>query len=477
MKKYSLLFALALGVASASAQDTEKLTQAHPSNYRSWSLGLNLANTFSLGDLRSFEGDKKDGLDGGGIALGGGLSITKFWTPSVGTRVHGGFYQISGSNSGVRVRNTNYSGLYYEGTMLNGSFDVMFNLSNMFLKGKTGDRKGALLLGVGAGISLVNSESFDSTGAMIAEAGLTDAFGNPSDPPATQAYFPITLEYKRRLSNAFDLDLGARYLFMNEDWIDAAPSRGSNDQFVQVYLGVTYNFGDKDKKSVVYSNPLDDIYADVEEVKNNFDWLTTDDDKDGVSNFHDKDNSTPEGVAVDGAGRALDADGDGIPDHMDEDPFTAKGAVVDAKGRAVDSDGDGVPDYMDDESNTPKGTMVNFRGKAIPTNTGGGFVPSVYFAYNSASMSAANYERLAVVARMLKANPNAKIVITGYADSRGSEEYNKNLGMRRAEAVKKQLTQVFGIDAGRMEVKSEGEAQPLANGRHDINRRADISVK
>ena len=311
---------------------------------------------------------------------------------------------------------------------------------------------------------------------MIAEAGLVDAFGNPSDPPATQAYFPITLEYKRKLSNAFDLDLGARYLFMNEDWIDAAPASGSNDQFVQVYLGVTYNFGDKDKQSVVYSNPLDDIYADVEEVKNNFDWLTTDDDKDGVSNFHDKDNSTPEGVAVDGAGRALDADGDGIPDNMDEDPFTGKGAVVDANGRAVDSDGDGVPDYLDEESNTPKGTMVNFRGKAIPNNTGG-FVPSVYFSFNSASISAANYERLAVVARMLKSNPNAKIVITGYADQRGSEEYNKNLGMRRAEAVKKQLTQVFGIDAGRMEAKSEGETQPLATGRYDINRRADITVK
>lgn len=474
MKKYSLLFALALGVVSASAQVTEKLTQAHPSNYRSWSLGLNLTNTFSFADLRSFESDPSSGIEAGGLALGGGLAITKFWTPTVGTRINAGYYTMSGSNSGLNR--------YFEGNMMNGSFDVMFNLSNMVLKGKTYERKGALLFGVGLGLSIINSESYtvNSAGVVIdtTEAGLVDEFGNPSDPPAMQAYFPVTLEYKRKLSNAFDLDLGARYLFMNQDWIDAAtPKDGSNDQMLQVYVGVTYNFGDKDKKSVVYSNPLDDIYADVEEVKNNFDWLTTDDDKDGVSNFHDKDNSTPEGVAVDGAGRALDADGDGIPDNMDEDPFTAKGAVVDAKGRAVDSDGDGVPDYMDDESNTPKGTMVNFRGKTISTGSGDGFVPSVYFAYNSASISAANYERLAVVARMLKSNPNKKIVITGYADSRGSEEYNKNLGMRRAEAVKKQLTQVFGIDAGRMEAKSEGEGQPLATGRYDINRRADISVK
>lgn len=480
MKKYSLLFALALGVFGANAQDkqAEKLTKAHPTNYRSWSLGLNVANTFTFGDLRSFESDKKDGLDGGGLALGGGLHLTKFWTPTVGTRVGAGFYQISGSNSGAIVPRQTYRGTYFEGTTINGSFDILFNLSNMVLKGKTYERKGALLFGVGIGISSITSELFDSTGTKVNESGLVDQFGNSSDAGSIQAYFPVTLEYKRCLSNAFDLDLGARYLFMNEDWIDVTLDGTSNDQLLQLYVGVTYNFGDKDKKSVVYTNPLDDIYADVEEVKSNFDWLTTDDDKDGVSNFHDKDNSTPEGVPVDGAGRALDADQDGIADSMDEDPFTDKGAQVDANGRAVDSDGDGIPDHRDEESNTPKGTFVNFQGKSVPMPTNsGGFIPSVYFAFNSASMSNANYERLAVVARMMNSNPDSKIVITGYADSRGSEEYNKNLGMRRAEAVKKQLTQVFGIDAGRMEAISVGEAQPFANGRYDINRRADISLK
>ncbi|AEV31383.1 thrombospondin type 3 repeat-containing protein [Owenweeksia hongkongensis DSM 17368] len=99
--------------------------------------------------------------------------------------------------------------------------------------------------------------------------------------------------------------------------------------------------------------------------------LNRDTDNDGVPDFYDKDSETPEGVAVDGSGKALDVDGDGIPDFMDEDPFTSRSATVDANGRAIDSDADGVPDYMDHEPNTPKGTKVNFKGVSIPSKTGG----------------------------------------------------------------------------------------------------------
>lgn len=105
-----------------------------------------------------------------------------------------------------------------------------------------------------------------------------------------------------------------------------------------------------------------------QQVDQRFAAMAVDTDNDGVPDIYDKDNETPQGAVVDGAGIALDVDQDGVPDYRDQEPFTALGATVDTLGRAVDSDGDGVPDFMDDESNTPRGTAVDARGRSISSS-------------------------------------------------------------------------------------------------------------
>ncbi len=469
MKKFTLM--IVAGATALSLQAQEVITEAHPTNYRSWALGVNVNNTFFFGDLSSFEPEKDDAIDAGGIEIGAGLHLTKWVAPSIGVRLGANYNSFSGSNGQI----------YFEGNGISGNIDVLFNLSNMFLQGKMQDRRSALLAGAGAAWQNSKSFLYDINGNEIAETGVADRAGNPVNPPgrSNQPYLSALLEYKYRLTNGLDLDLGFRHNFFGEDWLDVfSVSRSANDQFSQLYLGITYNFGDKENVSVVYTNPLDDIYATVEEVKDNFEKLTTDDDNDGVNNFFDKESNTPEGAVVDGAGQAFDADADGIPDYMDADPFTAKGAQVDADGRAIDSDNDGVPDYRDQEANTPEGTMVNFMGKTIKQGTAGGgtaYVPSIFFAFNSAEITAANYQRLAVIAKVMKANSDLKFNVVGHADKRGSEEYNKNLAMRRAKAVVKALNQSFGIDEGRFTTESEGESDPLAEGRYSVNRRADLN--
>jgi len=64
---------------------------------------------------------------------------------------------------------------------------------------------------------------------------------------------------------------------------------------------------------------------------------------------------------------------------------------------------------------------------------------------------------------ILQANPGLNIEIVGHCDERGSDEYNMALGMRRATAAKKWLTD-RGIADGRITVKSMGEEQPAAMG-------------
>ena len=73
------------------------------------------------------------------------------------------------------------------------------------------------------------------------------------------------------------------------------------------------------------------------------------------------------------------------------------------------------------------------------------------------------------------------IKITGYTDSTGTDEYNQELSLERAEAVRQALTEEFGIDASRMELEGMGKADPIATnqtleGREDNRRAVMISV-
>ena len=52
------------------------------------------------------------------------------------------------------------------------------------------------------------------------------------------------------------------------------------------------------------------------------------------------------------------------------------------------------------------------------------------------------------------------IVAVGYTDRIGSEDYNKRLSVRRANAVKKYLV-AKGVDASNVFVDGKGEANPV----------------
>lgn len=67
------------------------------------------------------------------------------------------------------------------------------------------------------------------------------------------------------------------------------------------------------------------------------------------------------------------------------------------------------------------------------------------------------------VADELKNYPYAVAQIEGYADSTGSEAFNKGLSQRRAESLKQCLTTQYGIDGNRLQAVGFGETKPVAN--------------
>ena len=91
---------------------------------------------------------------------------------------------------------------------------------------------------------------------------------------------------------------------------------------------------------------------------------------------------------------------------------------------------------------------------------------TVRFTLNSARISDMEMVNIYNTAEYLKANPDQKVVIAGYADKdTGSSAYNMSLSKRRAEAVKKALVEKYGISADRLTIQAQGsDSQP-----YDVN--------
>jgi peptidoglycan-associated lipoprotein len=80
-------------------------------------------------------------------------------------------------------------------------------------------------------------------------------------------------------------------------------------------------------------------------------------------------------------------------------------------------------------------------------------------------------------AEWLKAHPNAKVMIEGACDERGTIEYNQALGQRRAASAKKYLTDV-GVSSSRISMISYGKEKPACTDHNEPcwqkNRRDDL---
>ena len=86
------------------------------------------------------------------------------------------------------------------------------------------------------------------------------------------------------------------------------------------------------------------------------------------------------------------------------------------------------------------------------------FVATVQFSLNSAKIGSREKTHIYNVAEWMKANPDAKLVINGYADKKtGTSPYNEKLSERRANAVKKQLVE-YGVDEDRLAIDAHSDA-------------------
>ena len=106
-------------------------------------------------------------------------------------------------------------------------------------------------------------------------------------------------------------------------------------------------------------------------------------------------------------------------------------------------------------------------------------VQDIFFDYDNYDIRIDAQPTLAKDADFLLQHPNIKIVIGGYCDERGTNEYNLVLGQNRAQATKTALV-TAGVAADRIRVISYGKEKPFCTDSNEecwqLNRRAGFTL-
>jgi peptidoglycan-associated lipoprotein len=90
---------------------------------------------------------------------------------------------------------------------------------------------------------------------------------------------------------------------------------------------------------------------------------------------------------------------------------------------------------------------------------------TAHFAFDSAAVRKSEQANIQAVADALSKDSSAKLLIEGHCDERGTEEYNRSLGERRALALREALAKI-GVDPSRIRTISYGKDHPADPG-HD----------
>ncbi len=165
---------------------------------------------------------------------------------------------------------------------------------------------------------------------------------------------------------------------------------------------------------------------------------------------------------------AVDMDRDGVFDRVDRCPCTRPGVEVDHWG-------------CDMKSSAPPG-RTRGQGEIEDELLSGGTITldDVFFRTDSARLRKHARTMLRDVAAVIRRNPRLKFEVGGHADRRGTEKYNRELSRKRAEEVRRFLTQDAKVRTMQLAVRPYGETRPVTPERNarelQANRRVEFRL-
>lgn len=245
----------------------------------------------------------------------------------------------------------------------------------------------------------------------------------------------------------------------------SASSNNLSGALIHTGLGLTFYLGEKENHADWYVLPYDEkTVTELETISrenrkrlDDFDKMLQDTDRDGVPDYLDAENNTPNGVTVDAKGRFIDQNHNGTPDELE--------SVYKIEHKTIDG------------NDTNSETVSNNSSDALRELIAGGYL-NVFFDFNKTIPNKASSNTLFHVIRYLKKYPNIQIVLTGYADTSGSEKQNQKLAFTRAQQVKNILVE-NGIEQNRILVKSDGvdKTVPANSTGFQLARRVAIAIQ
>jgi outer membrane protein OmpA-like peptidoglycan-associated protein len=178
-------------------------------------------------------------------------------------------------------------------------------------------------------------------------------------------------------------------------------------------------------------------------------------------------------------------------------PGQRAGSIVDSNPNPIRDPGQGnvIPPFNPNTNNRGDNGVTSTTTAFDPTKDGGiaqakgdftGWgenreefaALTVYFDFDKSNIKPGEVGKLEEVAKKMKASFQGKALrIEGHCDERGTEEYNRSLGDRRALSVREKLVQL-GLDPEMLPTITFGEEKPADPGHNDAawskNRRGEL---
>ena len=395
-----------------------------------------------------------------------------------GLKLDAGYDRVKNDVVGQNGNSLPFKSNYYR-TSIQGVFDLgrIFTFENF-------SERISLLFHVGGGLSILTNKEEQKTDRMV------------------NFLFGFTPQYKINDRIAINVDASFIWHIYQQFTFDMKNSvfqRGFDGFIANATVGVNYYLG-KNKKhydwafSPCYPDMryLEDENAKLKSQNDSLSKKLGDDDKDGVINYLDFELDTEPGALVDIKGRNLkniDTDGDGIKDYYDECPNEPgieklNGCPEKSKGNdtIVKNNLPKDKDKKDSLNSIPVVDSVKpYINKDYNFEAPEGYssLTDIHFGKWKSEILSQEESIINEISSLLKANPDAKIIIAGHSDNVGDLNRNIEISKKRANMVRNYLISQ-GVKPEKIEINFYGSGVPkflntTETGKF-LNRRAEILI-